>query len=112
MEHEIKNIEKLTQKQSEELIEDFLDKYPWYKLEPDHIEKLRENLEVRKLFQKYLDALRSNDEQLVIFSLKGVKEFFTKYIKKNPKAYNKKQWGTQNPCCFSQKLYHLNTNHR
>lgn len=79
-------------KEKERFIKDFLESYPWYKVEPEHMEKLRENPEVQKLFQKYLEALRSEKHELVASSLKEIQGFFTTYIKENPQAYDEEKW--------------------
>jgi len=78
--------------EKERFINEFLEKYPWYKLEQDYFNKLRENKEVQTLFQKYLEALSSKNEELAISSLKEIQKFFKRYIEENPQAYDKEKW--------------------
>jgi len=81
-----------SKEEKEKFVASWLEKYPWYKLEPEYVEKLRENSEVQTLFQKYLEALRSNNKELSLSCLKEIQDFFTAYIEKNPQAYNKEKW--------------------
>jgi len=88
----IREREIISIKEREEFIADFLKKYPWYKLEPDSLEKLRGNVEVQELFQKYFEALRAENLQLANSSLREIEEFFSRYIEKNPEAYDEEKW--------------------
>lgn len=76
----------------ENFISDFLKKYPWYRLEPEYLEKLRGNEEVQELFQKYFQALRAEDPQMISSSLQEIEQFFIRYMEKNPKAYDEEKW--------------------
>lgn len=73
-------------------IKDFLGKYPWYMLEPDYLEKLRENPEVQELFQNYFEALKTKNQKLISSNFQKIKDFFTQYIKENPGSYDQEKW--------------------
>ncbi len=78
--------------EKDKFVADFLKKYPWYKLEPRSLEKLRENPEVQELFQKYFEAVRKEDPQLMTSFLGEIEEFFERYVRENPEAYDREKW--------------------
>ncbi len=85
--------ENITSKEEKEkFIADFLKKYPWYRLEPEALEKLRENPEVQKLLQNYFEALRSEKPLSIKYHLGQIQKFFANYIRENPEAYDKEKW--------------------
>jgi len=73
-------------------IRNFLDKYPWYLLEPEYLEKLRENPEIQKLFQNYFEALRKKNKELINLNFKKIKNFFSRYMEENPASYDEEKW--------------------